>query len=266
MRRPLFGFVSALAAVAASPAAATQAAAPPPAAEGSGRAARLSALLGAGDHMALGRMIREPITEADVMTDLDWLKERLFEGRSAWIAMLYAKLLWSLSDSSPPEAADELRQTAVMATLYASAAIAIDGARCGDRSAPASRQDQVMGWEPEIWPFLAKMTPEHRERAIQLAALIEERTRTRRDSAGDVEFLCRGGMEEMQYNMKHGSMREVAPRPGQIGRQIVVDGDGKYRPSVREEKAWRPEAEAARSGLRARLMQLVAAVTGPPSP
>ena len=264
MRRTLIGFASALALLAASPGASAQGAALPPPSEGGSRAARLSALLVAQDHMALGRMIREPVTEAEVETDLDWLKERWLEGNSAWIAMLYAKLLWSLSDRSPPEAADPLRQTAVMAMLYASAAIGIDGARCGDRSAPVGRQDQLMGWQREIWPFLAKMTPEHRQRAVDLAVRIEERTRARRDSAGDVEFLCRGGMEEMTYNLEHGTMRVADPKPGQIGRRIVVGGDGKYRPSVREEKMWRPEAEAARSDLRARLMQLVAAVTGRP--
>jgi|GEM_PF-5584873 len=266
MRRPLIGFASALAVAVASPAAAAPPAMPPPAAEDLGRVARLSALLAAQDHMALGRMIREPATEADVRTDLDWLKERLLEGNSVWIAMLYAKLLWSLSDRSPPEAAGELRQTAVMATLYAYGAIGIDGARCGDRSAPSHRLDQLMGWEPRIWPFLAEMIPEHRQRAIDLAVQIEQRTRARRDAAGDVEFLCRAGMEEMSYNMAHGTMREVEPKPGQIGRQIVVDGDGKYRPSVRQEKAWRPEAEAARSGLRAFLSELVVAMTQPPRP
>jgi hypothetical protein len=265
MRRPLIAFVSALAVAAASPAAAP-AAPPPPAAQGKDRAERLSALLAAQDHSALGRMIGEPATEADVASDLDWLKERMLEGNSAWIAMLYAKMLWSLSDRSPPEVAGEVRQTAVMAILYAHAAIGVDGARCGDRSAPSHRLDQLMGWEPGIWSFLREMTPAHRQRAVDLAVLIENRTRARRDSRGDVEFLCRAGMEEMSYNMTHGAMREVEPSPGQIGRQIVVDGDGKYRPSVREEKTWRPEAEAARAGLRSRLMQLVAAMVGPRRP
>jgi hypothetical protein len=148
-----------------------------------------------------------------------------------------------------------------MASLYAYAAIGIDGARCGDRSAPSNRLDQLMGWEGRIWPFLTEMTPEQRQMAVDLAVRTEERTRARRDSKGDVEFLCRGGMEEMSYNMTHGTMREVEAKPGQIGRQIVVDGDGKYRPSVREQKAWQPEAEAARSSLRARLVQLVAAAS-----
>lgn len=263
MRRPIVAFASALACAAALPAAAAPAAPQPRAAEGKDRSDRLSALLAAQDHMALGRMIREPVTEADVASDLDWLKARLLEGNSAWVAMLYAKLLWSLSDRSPPEVVGEVRQTAVMATLYAYGAIGIDGARCGDRSAPSHRLEQLMGWEGGIWPFLADMTPAHRQRAIDLAVLIEERTRARRDSLGDVEFLCRAGMEEMSYNMAHGTMREVEPKPGQIGRQIVVGGDGKYRPSVRDEKIWRPEAEAARSGLRARLVQLVAAMTAP---
>lgn len=260
MRGSFIGLTLALAVAAASPAAAAQAPAPPPAAQGGERAARLSALLAAQDLMTLGRMIREPVTEADVRTDLDWLKDRLMEGNSAWIAMLYAKLLWSVADRSPPEAAGELRQTAVMAALYAYAAIGIDGARCGDRSAPSNRLNQLIGWEIGIWAFLTEMTPEHRQRAINLAVLIEERTRARRDSKGDVEFLCRAGMEEMSYNMAHGTMREIEAKPGQFGRQIVVDGDGKYRPSVREDKVWRPEAQAARSSLRARIAKLVADV------
>jgi hypothetical protein len=156
MRGSLIGLVSAL--VAAASPAAGQAPKPSLAEPGAERAARLSALLAAEDYMTLGRMIREPITEADVRIDLDWLKDRLLEGNSAWIAMLYAKLLWSVSDRSPPEAAGGLRQTAVMASLYAYAAIGIDGARCGDRSAPSNRLDQLMGWEGRIWPFLTEMT------------------------------------------------------------------------------------------------------------
>jgi hypothetical protein len=232
---------------------------------------QLSGLAAAKDYSGLGRMIGNPASTADVLTDLDWLKARLLKGDSAFIAMLYAKLLWSVAQRSPKEApkeeADQLRQTAAMTLFYAVAAIAVDGTRCGDPSAPAHRRDQLMSLEPGIWSFFAALPPPHRQRILDLAVLLEQRTAARRDVQGDVEFLCRGGMEEMSYNLQHGTVREVPTPPGAIGRTMETTGDGNYRPSVQKEEAWRPRAREARARVAAILSALAVAMTGtPPAP
>jgi hypothetical protein len=84
---------------------------------------------------------------------------------------------------------------------------------------------------------------------VKLVPLLERRTAARRDEQGDVEFLCRSGLEETSYNLQHGGSREVAARPGQIGRQIELYGDGKYKPSERPQAEWKAEAERRRTAL-----------------
>jgi hypothetical protein len=84
---------------------------------------------------------------------------------------------------------------------------------------------------------------------VKLVPLLERRTAARRDEQGDVAFLCRTGLEETSYNLQHGGSREVAARPGQIGRQIELYGDGKYKPSERPPAEWKAEAERRRTAL-----------------
>lgn len=223
--------------------------------------ANLTRLLETTDYLTLGKIVSSPQTKADLHSDLDWLQKRMIEGNSAFIAMLYARNLWNLSARLPQEQSDQLRETAVLATLYAWAAITVDGIRCGDRSAPGNRATQLATWIPEISTHLDRMPLERRKMAVEGALLTEQRTAARRDARGDVAFLCVGGMEEMTYNLQHGTTKEARQKPGQIGRNIQVLGDGTYRPSVTEEKIWKPKAEAARAGLRTNLEKL-AKITG----
>ncbi|MGH6781840.1 MAG: hypothetical protein ACREB5_07035 [Sphingomonadaceae bacterium] len=218
--------------------------------------ANLTRLMEAHDYLALGKIVSSPETKADLYSGLGWLRERMIEGNSAFIAMLYARNLWMLSAELPQEQRDQLREMAVLATLYASAAIVVDGTRCGDVTAPGNRATQLATLIPEIPTFLDKMPLERRKMVVEGALLTEQRTAARRDARGDVAFLCMGGMEEIQYNLRHGTAKEAPQKPGQIGRNIQVFGDGHYRPSVTEEKIWKPRAEAARVGLRARLERL----------
>jgi hypothetical protein len=224
--------------------------------------AALDRLLAAHDYTSLGARIAGIRRQADLTSDLDWLKARMLEGNSAFVTMLYSRLLWVAAEGLPDEPKSQLRQTALMASFYALAAIRVDGARCGDRSAPGHRLDQLMtGWSPEIWRFASTLTPEQRETIVKVAVGIEAKTAARRDSTGDVDFLCRSGMEETSYNLQHGTQREAPPAPGQIGRTIVLTGDGKYVPSQRPEAEWRKDAVAARAALPAELGGLMAALS-----
>ncbi|HEY0026375.1 MAG TPA: hypothetical protein VGC35_00740 [Allosphingosinicella sp.] len=215
--------------------------------------AALDALLAARDYMTLGKRIGEVSRQPDLVSDLAWLRDRTLEGNSAFVAMLYSRLLWTAAGGLPEEPQRDWRQTAATMTLYAQAAIMVDGQRCGDRSAPANRSQQLLGWNREIWPFIGSLGAEERQRLVDLAVLLEARTAARRDAAGDVDFLCRGGMEEIQYNLVHGTSREEAPRPGVFGRQIVLEGDGKYKPSERPQAEWSGGAAKVRPTLSAGL-------------
>jgi hypothetical protein len=264
----LFASIAALA-LTAGPAAQTPAPAPDEAAVSADhQPAALDRLLAGHDYNVLGARIAEVRRQADLSSDLDWLKARMLEGNSAFVTMLYSRLLWVAADGLPDEPKSELRQTALMAAFYALAAIQVDGARCGDRSAPGHRSDQLMmEWNPEIWRFGAALTPAQRETILKVAVGIEARTAARRDAVGDVDFLCRAGMEEMSYNLQHGTQKEAPPAPGQIGRTIVLTGDGKYVPSQRPAAEWRKDAAAARAALPTQLGQLMAALAAPaPAP
>ena len=211
--------------------------------------AALEAVLATKDYKKLGATILSVSRPEDLRSDLDWLKDKMMSGQTAWVTMLYARLLWSASENLAPETQSQLKQTAAMATLYAYAAIQIDGERCGDRSAPAHRLQQLMAWNPDIWPFIGSLPEADRSMIVKLVPLLERRTAARRDEQGDVEFLCRSGLEETSYNLQHGGSREVAARPGQIGRQIELYGDGKYKPSERPLAEWKAEAERRRTAL-----------------
>jgi hypothetical protein len=253
--------------------------APPPkpavadaAVSGEHQPAALDRLLAAHDYAALGARIAGVRGQADLTSDLDWLKARMLEGNSAFVTMLYSRLLWVAAEGLPDEPKSELRQTALMASFYALAAILVDGTRCGDRSAPGHRADQLMmEWNPQIWPFAATLTPAQRETIVKVAVGIETKTAPRRDAIGDVDFLCRGGMEETTYDLEHGTQKEAPAAPGQLGRTIVLTGDGKYVPSQRPEAEWRKDAATARAALPAELGQLMTALAAqtaapPPAP
>lgn len=224
----------------------------------------LDALLTARDYAALGARIAGVRRQPDLHSDLNWLKAKMIEGNSAFVSMLYSRLLWVGASGLPAEPRRNLQQTAVMAAVYALAQIRVDGTRCGDRSAPAHRIDQLMmEWNPQIWGFAATLTPEERANIVRLAVTIETRTAPRRDAQGDVDFLCRSGMEETSYNLRHGSQKEAPPLPGQLGKRIILSGDGKYVPSQRPEAEWRKDMPAVRAGLSAELTRFLESVAAP---
>jgi len=111
----------------------------------------------------------------------------------------------------------------------------------------------------EMLQFLAAQPQEKKDEAVAIAVGIESRTAAVRDSTGDINFVCRFGLEETTYNLKHGTATERPARPGEIGRQIELKGDGKYVPSTVPEAVWRPQAQKAREALPGDLAKLVSA-------
>jgi len=218
--------------------------------------AALDALLAAKDYRALTTTIRSGSTQEEVKSDLDWLRAKLMSGESAIVSMLYARLLWDSSGELPAEPKSKLRQTAAFAILYAFATIQIDGARCGDQTAPGHRTAQLVEMIPDLQAFVAGLSKEERNAIVAAVVEIEQFTAARRDQQGDVTLLCSGGMEEIAYNLDHGSTREMPEKPGGF-RHIEVSGDGKYKPSERPEAEWKPEAARERAKLPESIAKLV---------
>src|SRR3954451_10822198 len=85
--------------------------------------AALDAVLAVKDYEKLGATILSPTRSEDLRSDLDWLKDKMMSGESAYVTMLYARVLWDVSEGLPQQAQSQLRETAAMATLYAYAAM-----------------------------------------------------------------------------------------------------------------------------------------------
>lgn len=219
--------------------------------------AALNEMIEKRDYKVFSERVFAPRSAEEARSTLDWMKEQWFAGNSSIVPMFYANLLWRISEKFPADVQAGTRGTAAAAILYTYGVTFIDGARCGDQTAPAHRRDQLATFIPGFWSAIKTYPLEQRHQMVEIAVRMESRTATVRDSRGDVEFLCVNGMEEMTYNLKHGRVEERTQGPGEIGRQMAVIGDGSYRPSLRDEKVWRPIAAKAREDLPVMLLQLV---------
>ena len=152
-----------------------------------------------------------------------------------------------------------MRRMAVASMLYYYGVIPIDGARCGDRTAPAQRLDQFPTIFPGLLEYMSKMSPSDQKFAIYVATDVEAKTAKRRDVSGDNVFLCSQGLAGLSYGIRQGATTEVKPKPGQIGRQVEVDTSG-YKPEILDLKVWEPIADKARGDMGARLERLFASV------
>lgn len=231
--------------------------------------AKLDAALAAQDYKKLSdAMLDRAQSPRDMMAALDWAGKQWMAGSSAAVPFVYSRLLWSMANGDPDPRAAGLKQTAVAALLYVIGTTGIDGARCGDRSAPADRRLRIMSMGRDLLAHAAQLPPEEREQMVFVATAIEQKTAAVRDQKGDAQFLCRYGMEETTYNLRSGTAKERPAKPGELGRQIDLTGDGNFVPSVRPEAIWRPEATKARANLSADLTALLerAGRDGPNAP
>lgn len=219
--------------------------------------AHLDQLIEKKDYIALGKDLTEPKSREEFEADMDWLRDQWMQGTTALIPMMYARTLWAATESAPEQMKVGLRSTAAAAMLYTYAVTLIDGARCGDKSAPQHRRDQLLTFIPGFWSEIKSYSIETRQTILAVAVGMEQRTAAIRDSKGDVDFMCTNGMEEMTYNLRHGSVKEAPARPGVYGRHMSVIGDGTYKPSLLDEKTWKPVAEKARADLSGALVKML---------
>lgn len=227
-----------------------------------GQPASLDALLAAADYPALSSIVRSRTTTEEMVSDLDWLRANMLAGESAFVSMLYARMVWDSAATMPAPRQRAMRNVAAFALLYAQAQIWIDGVRCGDPSAPEEKAALLGMMIPELPAFVAALSPEERKSLAERVWQIERDTATPRDRHGDIKFLCSGGMNEMAYNMDHSSTQKLPDKPGGW-KHIEVTGDSTYKPELRPDAEWKSLAARLRAELPRRIAKLVEQMSRP---
>lgn len=212
------------------------------------KSAQLDTLATRQDYTALTAQITGINSAEEFHAVLDWLGQEWQGGSSVLIAFHYAGLLQQTARQLPGDEGEQLRGSALSVLLYAAAVSMVDGKQCGDASAPENRFQQAVEFIRA--GQLNTLSPELREQAARIAVTMEQRTWAKRSAAGDAKILCTGGMQEISHNLAAGApVREVEAKEGQIGRQMVIENDGKYVPTVIPAEQWLPKAEVARADV-----------------
>ncbi|MBW0004169.1 MAG: hypothetical protein JO216_11845 [Hyphomicrobiales bacterium] len=212
------------------------------------------ALLARGNWNGIQLAFSRPRDGVTFVRGLDWLKAKIFAGDGGLLLpLIYAKDLWVIGESSRK---DELRDTAVLITLYAYELIQIDGAKCEDRSAPGHRLDQLIAGRADTLRYMKALPAETKQKLADAAIALEKVTALRRK---DDDLICRGGLDEIRAGLERGTQHEVPTPPGHLpGKSIGVAPPGDFVPKFLSPAFYKPLQDKARSEIRekfARLMQ-----------
>ena len=185
---------------------------------------RLDELLPTKDYGAL----RDELSSTPVDRRMDWLKHRLLDGGTAFLAFRYINHLDHLwkTGVAPDDPDKDMRITAGGIALYAYQLIVIDGAKCEDQSTADMHMRDLL--RQRAVTHLKKQPVETRIKVVDLALRMEQATAQKRQ---DDDWLCRGGAR--------------APAPF---RYVA-----KFLPSER----YAPLQEKARASMREQLLALV---------
>jgi hypothetical protein len=164
--------------------------------------AELDGLLAARKWNDLGAALSNLDNPVSFARSMDWLHSRLDRGGGMLLGLLYARDLWATGKSQAvADPAEDMRVTAGMITLYTFELIAIDGAKCEDKSAPGHRVEQLFAARRETLAFLKQLPHEWKDNVVKIAIALEKKTA---DLRGEDDLICRGGLEEYQAALEHG--------------------------------------------------------------
>jgi hypothetical protein len=214
----------------------------------------LDALLAAKKWNEIGAAMSLRQSSEAVTRMMNWLHTRIDAGGGFFLSFLYARNLWNAgSFLKVDDPNKDLRISAALITLYAYELIAIDGAKCADKSAPSRRADQLFMYGGRALNYLKTKPEELKAKVIDTAIGYEKRTEPLRK---DDDLLCRDGMEELKAGIDAGRTREVQS-PGTFGKTIAVETPPGYMPRFLAPGVYRPLQEKARSEMKANLLKLV---------
>lgn len=198
---------------------------------------RYDALLKDRDYGTLADALKQGMeTGPTALPTLAWEQKQVVGGGSVFLDAAYAlDLLAAGHDGRDPAADARTRENAVVAALYAVAAIQTDGVKCADSQGPAARRRQFGTILRPIWDELRKL-PDDRVALDLGRALATERARADARPADD--YLCRGRTADIP--------------------DVLAAGAAQREPHFLDQKEWLPRQVAARAQLPSLLADFAA--------
>jgi hypothetical protein len=176
-----------------------------------------------------------PTKAGEIASVLNWLKLKVDTGGSFLMAMLCTRNLWQIGDAvHEGDLKEGLKKQAVLMALYTVALIRMDGAACGDISAPEHRLDQLTQNEVGAALRYGKTLPRSDTyQMLRIAVGLEAATARQREVHDEV--LCSGGAEEIKAGLDAGNMGKPHEVDGYIGKVITVTPPSSWKPSFRSD-------------------------------
>jgi hypothetical protein len=232
----------------------------PPAKPLPANAAELDRLLSQRNYAKLSQIFRETNKFEEVVLNMNWQQTRLFSGGTSFLSFPYIADLDRVSTALGDVRGVETKKTGILIFLYAYELILIDGQRCKDVSAPGHRKDELLTSFPNIRKSIPTLSDEDKDKLLKTAVQMESLIAPKRT---DEDFLCRGGLAEMQAAFaKYGNdaTREVPTPPGGIGKTMEVKKDPDYKPEFLSKEVWSPKQAELRAKMPDILNNLVSGV------
>jgi hypothetical protein len=228
---------------------------PPPAVHPLPSDAELDALWAARKWNDLGDALSHPDSAASFSRSMVWLHTRLNAGGGLLLGLLYARDLWIVGISqNVTDPAKDMRMTAGMISLYTYEIIAINGAKCEDKSAPGHRLEQLLSARRETLAFLKQQPQEWKTNVVNIAIAFEKKTANLRR---EDDLICRGGLEEYRVGLERGTQHEVPNNDDHFGKTVDVRPPADWVPNFVAPTVYQPLQEKARADMRATLLRLI---------
>jgi hypothetical protein len=158
---------------------------------------QLNDRLKANDYLGLRDLIWQSRDGTIINENMNWERDQVLAGSSAFVSVLYAMDLWRAGNSGylNDRASLELKKSALAQLTYAYFLTFLDGVKCGDASAPVIRRQSLTSKFSnfdlmEIWKAFFRLIPDDRKQVVLAAGALERKTRSLRQND---EFLCSGG-------------------------------------------------------------------------
>jgi hypothetical protein len=222
-------------------------------------AAELDTLLSQRNYAKLNQIFSTDKFDEAVL-NMNWQQARLFAGRTAFLAFAYIVSLNRVSTALGDVRGAETKKMAILILLYTYELILIDGQRCKDVSAPGHRKDQLLTGFPNFRKTIPTLSDEDMDQLLKFAVEMEGLTAPKRM---DDDYLCRGGLTEIQAGLKKygdNATREVPTPPGGIGKTMETKTDPDFKPEFLGKEAWSPQQAELRAKMPDILKNLVSGV------
>lgn len=219
--------------------------------------AQLDALLTARDWNRLGAALNSSRAPEWGLHRMNWFQSRLDAGGGSFLGFMYIRDLWGYGNAAKnDDPAKDTRLTAGMIWLYTYELIAIDGAKCEDRTAPAHRVEQLSTTEPNrsVLAYLKAKPPDLKDQVIGVAIAFERKTAPLRK---EDDLICRDGLEQMQAGIAAGTTHDVPTPAGGYGKTVAVEAPPGYAPKYLPIDKYAPARDQARANMKTILSKIL---------